>query len=520
MDAVIALLQIMIMVLGALTLETHDQTEDTISVFGHVCLTFFAIVFIIAISVAVTYRLTPRPWYARFICHHKAGAAAQARFLQLLLQSKSQQSCFLDSDDLTNLDELFDVVRSRVGNLIVYMTRDVLRRPWCAGEITTAYKAKVKVTRVVTHTFTPPEGRSLLQPFDNYMDQIGKEFMEAGIIEKDLVAAFKWVLSDAIPVVHVKEALLGTQKLVNVAQELLSMNIQRKKVLPPVVTPPSSAARPSAGAILISTQVGDEEATAVAGIVSVLLQEWALNHTRHAFFVLSDIAEISADTMPVSGLQDIISISRATVVILTGGSLASKQLSSILVATEAMQSTQSHDVISVATPQFSFPSDTYYNSTLAQVLEGGLDVAHAHELLQIFFRRISVRFTPAASRNIIETEAEEIRKRFALDKKKHNEDSKMTQNPSSLLVSITASNKDESQSPRGESNGVSDKQACAPIAEISSQPGGSCASVVVNLKADDAQKPEMSDATTGASTSHGHIPIDVEDEDVMWGAEV
>eukprot|EP00971_Amphidinium_carterae_P087188 1725093-Amphidinium_carterae.1 len=28
------------------------------------------------------------------------------------------------------------------------------------------------------------------------------------------------------------------------------------------------------------------------------------------------------------------------------------------------------------------------------------------------------------------------------------------------------------------------------------------------------------DATTGASTSHGHIPIDVEDEDVMWGAEV
>eukprot|EP00971_Amphidinium_carterae_P120910 2395198-Amphidinium_carterae.1 len=127
MDAVIALLQIMIMVLGALTLETHDQTEvaiatisayqldstpghwaihlggamkfgrhlidgslraciemnpsvflwirmyveDTISVFGHVCLTFFAIVFIIAISVAVTYRLTPRPWYARFICHHK-----------------------------------------------------------------------------------------------------------------------------------------------------------------------------------------------------------------------------------------------------------------------------------------------------------------------------------------------------------------------------------------------------------------------------------------------------------------
>ena len=47
--------------------------------------------------------------------------------LQLLL---AQQSCFLDSDDLRDLDQLFDIVRCRIGQLMVLLTSDTLRKPW------------------------------------------------------------------------------------------------------------------------------------------------------------------------------------------------------------------------------------------------------------------------------------------------------------------------------------------------------------------------------------------------------
>ena len=43
--------------------------------------------------------------------HHKKDAAAQARALKLLLQQrKSQLTVFIDSDDLKELDDLFDLV--------------------------------------------------------------------------------------------------------------------------------------------------------------------------------------------------------------------------------------------------------------------------------------------------------------------------------------------------------------------------------------------------------------------------
>ncbi len=50
---------------------------------------------------------------------------------------------FIDSDHLDDLDGLFDIVKVRTGRLVVYLTADTLRRPWCVGEVTTAFHAKV-----------------------------------------------------------------------------------------------------------------------------------------------------------------------------------------------------------------------------------------------------------------------------------------------------------------------------------------------------------------------------------------
>ncbi len=54
---------------------------------------------------------------------------------KVLLQSKAKQIVFIDSDDLKELDQLFDIAKCKVRRLVVYLTRDTLTRPWCAGEV-------------------------------------------------------------------------------------------------------------------------------------------------------------------------------------------------------------------------------------------------------------------------------------------------------------------------------------------------------------------------------------------------
>merc|ERR1719478_819234 len=75
-----------------------------------------------------------------FLCHHKASAAAHARLFKMLLTEHEMISrdVFVDSDNLTHLDVLFDTLACDVQTLMVLGSKDVLRRPWCVGEIVTA----------------------------------------------------------------------------------------------------------------------------------------------------------------------------------------------------------------------------------------------------------------------------------------------------------------------------------------------------------------------------------------------
>jgi len=436
LDSTISILIIMLLVCGALNHTDRRYVESTISAFAHVCLVLFLLVLFAALSWAVVQRSRPSPFYHRFVCHHKAAAAAQARLLQLLLQLESDQSCFLDSDDLTNLDELFDTVRARVGRLIVYMTADILKRPWCVGEITTAYKSRVKVTKVITPSFEKPEDAILDDPLAGYMDPIGKEFAEAGLVVRDLIAALKWVLSCNVPSIHINREQVGTNRLVDVTQELLK---DAKVSAARRAQSRRSAKMPGQGSILLSSESGNEEATAVAGILSVLLQQWALNKTGHMLYVLSDMPEVDSGELSLSGLHSLFQSSYAAIVVLTAGSLTSHQLSSIVISTEVQEKSQGYDMLHVATPEFQFPTNDFYEATMPRVLVHGLDKANAKVLLQSFFRKISVRFTPSASRQILESEAVEIRKRMLRERKYTDTDFKGSTAQGSRLIVATKS---------------------------------------------------------------------------------
>ena len=57
-----------------------------------------------------------------------------ARWCKLVLQDITSERVFYDSDDLNQLNSLFEIVSYQTKNVVVLLTRDTLRRIWCAGD--------------------------------------------------------------------------------------------------------------------------------------------------------------------------------------------------------------------------------------------------------------------------------------------------------------------------------------------------------------------------------------------------
>ena len=63
---------------------------------------------------------------------------------------------FLDSDNLKDLNRLFDVVRDDTVAIILLLSKQLLLRPWCVGEITTAYLNHVPMELIEFSDYEPP----------------------------------------------------------------------------------------------------------------------------------------------------------------------------------------------------------------------------------------------------------------------------------------------------------------------------------------------------------------------------
>ncbi len=115
--------------------------------------------------------------------------------MKLLLQAKAQLQVFIDSDDLKELDRLFETVAHRTDHLIVYLTRDTLTRPWCAGEVVTTFrgKGKIRMSAVICPSFLPPTDLEL-RNLDSYLDMTGCSLCEYGILLDEVAEAFRSLL--------------------------------------------------------------------------------------------------------------------------------------------------------------------------------------------------------------------------------------------------------------------------------------------------------------------------------------
>jgi hypothetical protein len=106
-------------------------------------------------------RFLPHKKFVIFLCHFKEAAGCLARLIKTTIQEETPTEVFLDSDQLENINLIFEIVRTVVQNLVVLETRMVLMRPWCAGEITTAIANSVNIVQVKCNDFEPPDDRFL-----------------------------------------------------------------------------------------------------------------------------------------------------------------------------------------------------------------------------------------------------------------------------------------------------------------------------------------------------------------------
>merc|ERR1719171_2108853 len=125
-------------------------------------------VFIGGAAYGLRLRMFPHPYYDYFICHAKGTSAGQARLISNNLAAAGK-SCFIDSDDLQDLTTLFETVRSRVGTLCVLLSSQTLSRPWCCGEVVTAFQ-KVVPKYVIREASFRELGDKDLEHLDSILD--------------------------------------------------------------------------------------------------------------------------------------------------------------------------------------------------------------------------------------------------------------------------------------------------------------------------------------------------------------
>jgi len=394
LDASMNVMLSIILTCGGLFLEENPH-RDALAVLTTVAIILLLGLALAAILVAVKRRLLPSPYYDFFICHHKAHAAAQARFIKLLLQSKRINSqVFVDSDNLKELDTLFDLVKCRVNTFVAYLTSETLKRPWCVGELVSAVMANVKIVRLQTSSFVKPPDEQLEEP-EGYVDTFGCNLSEYGIQWYDVTESFHHFVYKVAPI-SVSETAPGTRRFDLAASMLLNQRITEDLA-------PRLEHSPYAGVVVV-TDTGSDEANAAAGVLLAQL-------TKVVFQVCDQSCCLLADYVhDVKMLQERLRSAAVAIVILSAGCLEVEEFLTALCELELRQHVSSAIAIPVNLPDFVFPCAQFYrhftNTMPGLFAQYGEEATT--ELVKGFFKRISIPLPTHASQSALDIQTREV----------------------------------------------------------------------------------------------------------------
>eukprot|EP00403_Amphidinium_massartii_P033208 CAMPEP_0178447836 /NCGR_PEP_ID=MMETSP0689_2-20121128/41642_1 /TAXON_ID=160604 /ORGANISM="Amphidinium massartii, Strain CS-259" /LENGTH=1568 /DNA_ID=CAMNT_0020072939 /DNA_START=10 /DNA_END=4713 /DNA_ORIENTATION=- len=393
-DANLSAMLVLVLVCGTASSNITAKEESIMwlgtIIFAVVIVAILATFFKVAID-----RFRPANLFDGFICHHKAGAAAQVRYLKICLVAKGKHRIFIDTDDLQNLDGLFDTVRTRIRRLIVYLSKGTLARPWCCGEVVTAYVNRVPTVVVYARDFVMYERRSK-DDWSELLDFRNSCLLQYGISIENVVQAYKWLLEGSLTMIHLRTSIHGRAKIQAAACDLLTTSL--------AVPQRSSIDGSTKDALVISSDPNDDEASATAGILLAKITERTSQLNLGSLYCLCDV-EVTDDD--ANQLAQLIQFARANIVLLTPQSMQS--LLQLRIIIEAV-GYGAFNIIPVSTPLYSFPTETYYAHVLpplaAQATNKDLDIAIT--AVRTFFKTIAVFFGTHSVEKVLEAQALEI----------------------------------------------------------------------------------------------------------------
>lgn len=191
-----------VVLLGVAPMVTHDETKSMKAMGWILAVSVLSplVVGLAAICYSWLRHYRPEKSFGIFLCHHKGGAGSLCRLLKLVVAKHSNTEVFLDSDQLEDLDLIFDTIRVKTKSVVVVLTSDLLKRMWCAGEIVTACKNRVRTVPLICDGYQPLKLDTKEEEIETFWTVQQKQILAYhGINMSDVHSAYLWLRDDLEP---------------------------------------------------------------------------------------------------------------------------------------------------------------------------------------------------------------------------------------------------------------------------------------------------------------------------------
>jgi hypothetical protein len=391
---------------GLLVQVDHNVVAEDLQVFFSVILVLMVGIVIGTVGYFVWRVKVPRNAFAAFLCHHKVGCGAGARLMKMELEARLQAPVFLDSDSLDDLEDLLNIVRTSVKNLVVLLTKDVLSRPWCAGEIACAFACQVKMIPVRFDDFVELTDECLTEDAleARWSAEQFAPCVLQGVTVPSVLQAYAYLSTlDTIPCYRVAECfsdnmLASTEAADSVAGACSGVSNTH---MSSGSTSNSEAAGSSNNKLAVVGNSCDGEAISTVLLLCSMVRkqtQWEtieVTHPRH-------VAK-ACEVQP-----------RFLVVILTEGCLTSAHFMDSVNA--AVQAWTSAELMTMKMATFIFPDTKAVQQQLAPqmakvVSNGSKEEPEVCTMYQKLLGIISLPFSPCGSLSVLEVEVQEFLRR-------------------------------------------------------------------------------------------------------------
>jgi hypothetical protein len=351
-------------------------------------------------------RFVPQKAYCAFLCHHKEAASSLGRYFKMKFGMVLSKAVFLDSDQLEELDLIFDTVRTDTKNLVILHTKMTLTRPWCAGEITTAVTNRIPIVPVSCNDYVPPDERALALLDVIWSEQQKYTLGQYGIELERIKDAFRLLVMQ-------EQAVAGSTHFISpqitldrfapmTTQDRVIMQAAERTKTPGMMNFSSEVKVSSAvtsARIVVAGSAQDAESRCTCEVFREMVQ---------AHLKVIVVTAHSPDDAPPH-----LRTAEYLVVLLSKGLLQDSVFIEVLLTCETMRKAEPMDIVTVlADGYFHFPSPDFYSSLEGQGAEGALVATSFRRMLNI----LALPLSPAGSIGIMTTQVSEICRRFRRSK--------------------------------------------------------------------------------------------------------